>query len=83
MHYKDPQPTDLEKVILLLERMNHTDGPSKVLKAFGRTRFGPGESNDMLFLIRQSYPQFFECQPVYAYNAPSQQMQAVALAGQY
>jgi hypothetical protein len=52
MNYRDPQPTDLEKVILLLERMNHTDGPAKVQKAFGRTRFGPGESNDMLYLVR-------------------------------
>lgn len=30
MSYRDPQPTELEKVILLLERMNHTDGPAKV-----------------------------------------------------
>ena len=28
--YKEPQPTDMEKVILLMEKMNYSDGPAKV-----------------------------------------------------
>ena len=28
--YNNPQPSDSEKIILLLERMNHSEGPAKV-----------------------------------------------------
>lgn len=28
--YREPKPTDLEKIILLVERMNHSEGPAKV-----------------------------------------------------
>ena len=40
--------------------MNHTEGPIKVQRAFGKTRFGAGESNDLLHFLRLNYPQFFE-----------------------
>ena len=43
-----------------MERMNHSGGPSKVQRAYGRTRFGQGETNDLLQTIRQQYPQYFE-----------------------
>ena len=58
--YREPSPADVEKIILLLERMNHSEGPAKVQKAYGKTRFGHGESNDLLHILRQNYPQFFE-----------------------
>lgn len=30
INYRDPQPSDLEKIIILMERMNQSGGPSKV-----------------------------------------------------
>eukprot|EP00347_Sterkiella_histriomuscorum_P004180 403361442 len=58
--YKDPQPREAEKIIILMERMNHSEGPAKVQRSSGRTRFGSGENNDLLFVIRQSFPQYFK-----------------------
>ena len=46
--FKNPQPDSSEKIVLLMERMNHSGGPVKVQKAWGRTRFGQGETGDML-----------------------------------
>lgn len=40
--------------------MNHSEGPTKVQKAEGKTRFGMGESNDMLYLLKNSLPQLFD-----------------------
>jgi hypothetical protein len=46
---------------MLIERMNTSDGPAKVQKQYGRTRFGHGETtNDLLFFFRTSYPELFE-----------------------
>lgn len=28
--YRDPQPSDAEKVVMLIERMNTSEGPAKV-----------------------------------------------------
>ena len=64
--YQDPQPSDAEKIILLMERLNHSAGPQKVHQAVGKTRF-PGQSSgdpgDLLHYIRQSQPLFFETGP--------------------
>lgn len=59
--YKEPQPSNIEKIVLLLERMNHSDGPRKVQMAYGSTRFGNnGEiGSDLTSLLRQSYPHYF------------------------
>lgn len=39
-----------------MERMNHSQGPAKVQLSYGRTRFGCGETNDLLHVFRQQYP---------------------------
>ena len=39
--------------------MNYSEGPSKVQMAIGRTRFGPGEQNDLLYLLRATFPELF------------------------
>jgi len=44
--YQDPQPSDAEKIILLMERLNHSTGPQKVQQAVGKTRF-PGQSGEI------------------------------------
>lgn len=41
--------------------MNTSDGPAKVQLAYGRTRFGHGETtNDLVFLFRANYPELFD-----------------------
>ena len=55
INYTDPQPTNAQKIILLMERLNHSEGPAKVQKAMGRTRFvgaGGGDGCDLLYFIR-------------------------------
>lgn len=60
--YRDPQPSEAEKIILLIERMNNSQGPKRVQMAHGITRFGQaGENvNDLTTILRQNYPHFFE-----------------------
>lgn len=38
--YKEPMPSNVEKIVLLLERMNYSEGPTKVQMAYGSTRLG-------------------------------------------
>lgn len=46
---------------MLIERMNTSDGPAKVQLAYGRSRFGHGETtNDLVYLFRTNYPELFE-----------------------
>lgn len=33
--YKQPQPSNLQKVLLLMEKMSHSEGPTKVKMAYG------------------------------------------------
>ena len=45
-----------------MERLNHSGGPSKVQKSFGKTRFlglGQSDGSDLLYFIRQAHPEFF------------------------
>lgn len=64
--YRAPSPSNIEKIILLMERMTHSDGPRKIQLEYGVTRFGPhGESGaDITALLRQSYPSYFLPQAV-------------------
>lgn len=60
--YQDPQPTNAEKIILLMERLNHSEGPLRVQRAVGKTRFsglGGSDGSDLLHFIRLSRPEFF------------------------
>lgn len=43
-----------------MERMNHSEGPAKVQRSCGRTRFGSGETNDLIYFFRQKFPEFFK-----------------------
>ena len=46
---------------MLIERMNTSDGPTKVQLSYGRTRFGVGETtNDLVYLFRLNYPELFQ-----------------------
>lgn len=57
--YPEPEPSPVEKVCLLMERMNQSAGPRTVLLAFGHNRAGAGETDDLLFYLREQYPQVF------------------------
>ena len=57
--YPEPEPSPVEKVCLLMERMNQSAGPRTVLLAFGHNRAGPGETDDLLYYLRDQYPQVF------------------------
>ena len=57
--YKEPQPSNFEKVVLLMEKMSHSEGPSKVMMAYGvpiLTGRQREVSVDLTFLLREEYP---------------------------
>ena len=58
--YKEPEPNTVERVCFLMERMSQSDGPSIVLKKVGHNRASCIESQDMLFHLRNRYPEIFE-----------------------
>ena len=59
--YRQPHPSNLEKIILLVERMNYSQGPKRIQMAYGVTRFGQSweHGSDLTFLLRQQYPAYF------------------------
>ena len=59
--YKEPMPNNVEKIVLLLERMNYSEGPTKVQMAYGSTRLGQRgrATSDLTALLRASHPQYF------------------------
>ena len=56
MKFQDPQPTQIEKVIVLLDRMNNSSGPKRMLDDSGNE--DPSE-HDLLSIIKQAYPHLF------------------------
>ena len=42
-----------------MERMNQSAGPRTVLLAFGHNRAGAGETDDLLYYLREQYPHVF------------------------
>lgn len=57
MKFQDPQPTQIEKVIVLLDCMNNSNGAKKMYEANGGD---PQDSIDLLALIKQAYPHLFQ-----------------------
>jgi len=57
--YNDPQPPNIAKVCYFLERINQSDGSGIVQKQMGLTRSPTGASWDILFYIKQKYPEMF------------------------
>ncbi len=56
--YKDPQPDPFEKIILLLEKMNISEGPAKVQMAYGvpiLTGLHREVSSDLTYLVRKEF----------------------------
>ena len=60
VYYRDPQPTPIEKIIYLVEKMTQSDGPAIFRKHKGRTGAGSGECNDFLLHLKVNYPYFFD-----------------------
>ena len=58
IEYAAPQPSPIEKVCLLLERMNQSQGPVKALREFGQ-RNVTSEVQDLLVPMKQRFPEFF------------------------
>lgn len=64
--YKNPQPDAFEKILLLLEKMNQSKGPSKVQMAVGvpiLTGMKREVSSDLTYLVRKEFPLKYE-QPI-------------------
>lgn len=60
--YQEPSPTNAEKIVLLMEKLNHSEGPQIVQKAIGKPRFlsqQGGDPSDLLYFIRLSHPEYF------------------------
>ena len=60
VYYIDPQPTPIEKIIYLVEKMTQSDGPAIFRTQKGRNGAGSGEWNDFLLHLKLNYPYFFE-----------------------
>ena len=57
--YKDPEPDPFDKIVLLIEKMNQSEGPAKVQMAYGvpiLTGVSREVSSDLTFLIRREFP---------------------------
>ena len=61
--YPEPEPAPVEKVCLLMERMNQSPGPKTVLLATGHNRAGMPESDDLLCYLRDRYSYIFTREP--------------------
>lgn len=57
--YKEPEPTPVERICFLLERMSQSQGLSKVLLENGHMRATAGECKDILFYLKNRYPEIF------------------------
>lgn len=57
MKFQDPQPTQIEKVIVLLDCMNNSNGAKKMYEANGGD---PHDTIDLLAIVKQSYPHLFQ-----------------------
>lgn len=57
MKFQDPQPSQIEKVIVLLDCMNNSEGAKKMYEASGGD---PNDQIDLLALIKQAYPNLFQ-----------------------
>ncbi len=42
-----------------MEKLAQSEGPKKIMTAFGQTRLPSGENLDILYLFRTYYPGFF------------------------
>lgn len=60
VYYRDPQPTPIEKIIYLVEKMTQSSGPAIFRTRKGRNGAGSGEWNDFLLHLKLNYPYFFE-----------------------
>lgn len=60
VYYRDPQPTPIEKIIYLVEKMTQSSGPAIFRTRKGRNGAGSGECNDFLLHLKLNYPYFFE-----------------------
>ena len=57
MKFQDPQPSKIEKVIVLLDWMNNSEGAKKMYEASGGD---PNDTIDLLALVKESYPHLFQ-----------------------
>jgi hypothetical protein len=62
--YPEPEPGPVEKVCLLMERMNQSSGPKTVLLATGHNRAGMPESDDLLCYLRDRFSYIFTREPI-------------------
>jgi len=57
MKFQNPQPSQIEKVIVLLDCMNNSEGSKKMNEANGGD---PSDTIDLLALVKQEYPHLFQ-----------------------
>ncbi|CAG9330376.1 unnamed protein product [Blepharisma stoltei] len=57
--YKEPEPTPVERICFLMERMSQSEGLSKVLIENGHNRASAGECKDILVFLKARYPEIF------------------------
>lgn len=62
----------LFQIIMFMERISYSEGPSKILRESGHTKWEKifknrlltGESTDLMILFRQAYPAYFKIEEI-------------------
>ncbi|CAI2376916.1 unnamed protein product [Moneuplotes crassus] len=60
VYYIDPQPSPIEKIIYLVEKMTQSSGPAIFRTQKGRNGAGSGECNDFLLHLKLNYPSKYD-----------------------
>lgn len=60
VYYIDPQPSPIEKIIYLVEKMTQSSGPAIFRTQKGRNGAGSGEWNDFLLHLKLNYPSKYD-----------------------
>ena len=58
VQYKEPEPSEVEKIIFLMERMSQSKGIQISQKKSGNSRMNLGK-NDLISQIRSKFPEYF------------------------
>lgn len=58
VQYKEPEPSEVEKIIFLLERMSQSKGIQIAQKSSGNTRMNTAKY-DLISVVRAKFPEYF------------------------
>ena len=58
--FPEPEPTPVEKMLILMEKLSQSEGPEKIIKQIGNNRMMSEDTLNLLDEFKEEYPSFFE-----------------------